>query len=73
MEFSRIKAWMSEEISSSKTESIKGERSIRVTFLPFLTNEMLIILIIATFVVALIGAYIGKIVLKKHFEKAGIA
>ena len=41
--------------------------------LPFLTNEMLIILIIATFVVALIGAYIGKIVLKKHFEKAGIA
>ena len=41
--------------------------------LPFLTNEMLIVLIIATFIVGLIGAYIGKIVLKKHFEKAGIA
>lgn len=41
--------------------------------LPFLTNEMLIILIIATFVVALFSAYIGKIVLKKHFEKAGVA
>ena len=34
--------------------------------LPFLTNEMLIILIIATFVVALFSAYIGKIVLKKR-------
>ena len=41
--------------------------------LPFLTNEMLIIFIIATFVVALFSAYIGKIVLKKHFEKAGVA
>ncbi len=27
---------------------------------------------ILTFVMALIGAYIGKLVLKKHFEKAGI-
>ncbi|MBQ6098435.1 MAG: MptD family putative ECF transporter S component [Methanobrevibacter sp.] len=41
--------------------------------LPFLTNEMLIVLIIVTFIVGLIGAYIGKIVLKKHFKKAGIA
>ncbi len=41
--------------------------------LPFLTNEMLIVLIIATFIVGLIGAYIGKLVLKKHFEKAGMA
>ena len=41
--------------------------------LPFLTNEMLIVLIIVTFIVGLIGAYIGKLVLKKHFEKAGIA
>lgn len=41
--------------------------------LPFLTNEMLVVMIIATFIAGLIGAYIGKIVLKKHFEKAGIA
>ena len=46
---------------------------IVLVILPFLTNEMLIVLIIATFIVGLIGAYIGKIVLKKHFEKAGIA
>jgi len=41
--------------------------------LPFLTNEMLIVLIIVTFIVGICSAYVGKIVLKKHFEKAGIA
>lgn len=41
--------------------------------LPFLTNQMLIVLIIATFIVGMASAYLGKIVLKKHFEKAGIA
>lgn len=41
--------------------------------LPFLTNEMLVVLIAVTFIAGLIGAYIGKVVLKKHFEKAGIA
>ncbi|MBO6274821.1 MAG: MptD family putative ECF transporter S component [Methanobrevibacter sp.] len=40
---------------------------------PFLTYEVLIILVIVTFIVGLISAYVGKIVLKKHFEKAGIA
>lgn len=43
------------------------------TVAPFLTNEFLIALIILTFICGLISAYIGKIVLKKHFEKAGIA
>lgn len=41
--------------------------------LPFLTNQMLIVLIIITFIVGICSAYVGKIVLKKHFEKAGIA
>lgn len=41
--------------------------------MPFLTNQMLIVLIILTFIVGIFSAYIGKIVLKKHFEKAGIA
>ena len=41
--------------------------------LPFLTNEFLIVLIVLTFICGIISAYIGKIVLKKHFEKAGIA
>lgn len=41
--------------------------------MPFLTNQMLIILVVATFLVGIFSAYIGKIVLKKHFEKAGIA
>jgi energy-coupling factor transport system substrate-specific component len=40
---------------------------------PFLQNNVLIILIVLTFVVGLMSAYIGKIVLKKHFQKAGIA
>jgi energy-coupling factor transport system substrate-specific component len=43
------------------------------TIAPYLTNEFLIVLIILTFICGLISAYIGKIVLKKHFEKAGIA
>lgn len=43
------------------------------TVAPYLTNEFLIILIVLTFICGLISAYIGKIVLKKHFEKAGIA
>jgi energy-coupling factor transport system substrate-specific component len=40
---------------------------------PFLNNEVLIILFILTFIVGIASAYLGKIVLKKHFEKAGIA
>jgi energy-coupling factor transport system substrate-specific component len=40
---------------------------------PFLNNEVLIILFILTFIVGVASAYLGKIVLKKHFEKAGIA
>jgi energy-coupling factor transport system substrate-specific component len=40
---------------------------------PFLNNEVLIVLFILTFIVGIASAYLGKIVLKKHFEKAGIA
>lgn len=40
---------------------------------PFLQTNVLIVLIILTFICGLISAHIGKIVLKKHFEKAGIA
>ena len=40
--------------------------------MPFLTNQMLIILVVATFLVGIFSAYIGKNALKKHFEKAGI-
>ena len=40
---------------------------------PFLNNGVLIILFILTFIAGVASAYIGKIVLKKHFEKAGIA
>ncbi|WP_305557710.1 MptD family putative ECF transporter S component [Methanobrevibacter sp. V74] len=41
--------------------------------LPFLKPEFCIVLIVLTFVFGLLSAYIGKLVLKKHFEKAGIA
>lgn len=40
---------------------------------PFLQYHFLIILIILTFIAGLISGYIGKLVLKKHFEKAGMA
>ena len=40
---------------------------------PFLNYEVFIILVILTFIFGLISAYLGKIVLKKHFERAGIA
>lgn len=40
---------------------------------PYLQSNFLIVLIILTFIAGLISAYIGKIVLKKHFERAGIA
>ena len=40
---------------------------------PFLQTNVLIILIVLTSIFGLISAYIGKIVLKKHFQKAGIA
>lgn len=40
---------------------------------PYLQTNFLIVLIILTFIAGLISAYIGKIVLKKHFERAGIA
>ena len=43
------------------------------TVAPFLTNEVLIILFVLTFICGIISAYIGQLVLKKHFEKAGIA
>ena len=40
---------------------------------PFLQYHFLIILIILTFIAGLISGYIGKLVLKKHFEKASMA
>ena len=40
---------------------------------PFLQTNVLIILFVLTFIFGLISAYIGKLVLKKHFERAGIA
>lgn len=40
---------------------------------PFLQYHFLIILAILTFLAGLISGYIGKLVLKKHFEKAGMA
>jgi energy-coupling factor transport system substrate-specific component len=40
---------------------------------PFLNNGVLIVLFILTFIAGIASAYLGKIVLKKHFEKAGIA
>ena len=40
---------------------------------PFLQTNVLIVMIVLTFICGLISAYIGKIVLKKHFQKAGIA
>lgn len=41
--------------------------------LPFLQYNTLIVLFILTFICGLISAYLGQIVLKKHFERAGIA
>lgn len=38
----------------------------------YVTNESFFVLLIATFIAGLIGAYIGRLLLKKHFEKAGI-
>ncbi len=40
---------------------------------PYLQPNVLIILIVLTFIFGIISAYIGTIVLKKHFQKAGIA
>ena len=40
---------------------------------PFINTPVLIALFILTFIVGIASAYLGKIVLKKHFEKAGIA
>lgn len=40
---------------------------------PFLQYHFLIILVILTFIAGLISGYIGKLVLKKHFEKACMA
>lgn len=38
-----------------------------------ITNYMLIVVIVGTAVAAIIGAFLGKVVLKKHFKRAGIA
>ncbi len=38
-----------------------------------ITGWMLVLLIVLTAVAAVIGAYLGKAVLKKHFTRAGIA
>lgn len=38
-----------------------------------ITGRMLVLLIVLTAVAAILGAYLGKAVLKKHFTRAGIA
>ena len=35
-------------------------------------NWLLVVMIIATFLLAFVGGLIGKAILKKHFEKAGM-
>ena len=37
-----------------------------------ITGQSMVIIYISAFIGGLIGAYVGKILLKKHFEKAGI-
>jgi len=41
--------------------------------LPFLQYDVLAIIFVVTFICGLISAYVGKLILKKHFEKAGMA
>lgn len=38
----------------------------------YVQDWVMILLFIFTFIAGLIGAYIGRLILKKHFEKAGI-
>ncbi len=40
--------------------------------LDFLTGPVFVIAIIATFVLSLVGTFIAKLILKKHFVKAGL-
>ena len=42
------------------------------TLMNYVPNWSFILLLVLTFIAGIIGAYLGKSVLKKHFERAGI-
>ena len=49
------------------------DRNILITVVKLTPSWMYFVLLIATFICGIIGGFIGKALLKKHFERAGIA
>ncbi len=60
--FDQYKAMHGDTLSPEYWEAVKS----------FATLPMMALIVVGAFVGGLIGAYIGKLMLKKHFEKAGI-
>lgn len=57
-----LKSMVEQGMPTAYVEALKG----------IISTETLIAMVIATFVLALVGGFIGKSMLKKHFQKAGI-
>lgn len=63
-------------IMSGYVDSMSDSNGVNADFMEklhsFMSGPMTVAIIAATFVCALLGAFLGKLIFKKHFQKAGI-
>lgn len=68
---SMLPMWLMRETYFEHVRATQGDTYAEAV-LGLLTNWMIPVIVLAVIVCAIIGAYIGKGVLKKHFKRAGI-
>ena len=70
--FTMLPMWFNKEAYFKTARQTQGAQ-FAAEASALITNGMLVIVIVAVAMGAIIGAYLGRVVLKKHFKKAGIA
>lgn len=63
-------------IMTDYVDSMSSSNGVNTEFLSslhdFMSGKMVVIIVIATFICSLIGAFLAKLIFKKHFIKAGM-
>ena len=70
--FTMLPMWYMKDEYFENVTNLSGAEFADATS-ALITNYMLIVVIVGTALAAIIGAFLGKVVLKKHFKRAGIA
>ncbi len=69
--FTMLPMWLMKDQYFENARASQGDTFADTTS-ALITNTMLLVVIVCTVIGAVVGAYLGKAILKKHFKKAGI-